>query len=83
MYYINQALHEAEKLNDSLSMAKHWITKAEILAFEKDFDSALWYGNSAKDYFHEDGYSSYKTNANITLADIYTAKGNLTKAKTF
>ncbi|ADR23596.1 hypothetical protein MATR_25490 [Marivirga tractuosa] len=82
MYYINQALNEAEKLNDSLSMAKHWIIKAEILAFEKDFDSALWYGNSAKDYFHEDGYSSYKTNGNITLADIYIAQRNLRKAKT-
>jgi DNA-binding CsgD family transcriptional regulator len=81
LYYINLALKEAKQLDDSLTMAKHWITKAEILSSFKTYDSALWYSNQAKDYFKEEGYNSHKTNVNIIIAGIYQAMNQLEKSQ--
>jgi ATP/maltotriose-dependent transcriptional regulator MalT len=81
LHYIDLAIKVAHELNDSLTIAKHWITKAEILSSFKTYDSALWYGNQAKDYFKEEGYNSHKTNVNIIIAEIYQAMKLYGKSK--
>jgi len=66
-FYSRMAEEAAIDLNDSLSLAKQWITKTKIFNAKGEFPAAIRVGNLCYNYFKEVGQGQYQVASALAL----------------
>jgi len=79
-FYSRMAEEAAIDLNDSLSLAKQWITKTKIFNAKGEFPAATRVGNLCYNYFKEVGQGQYQVASALALAQAHNGLSNKDRA---
>lgn len=80
LHYNDLAISEAKRLEDSLSLAKQWIVRAEIFNAKREYEVSKKWAQKSFEYFSE-GESGFRVTSAIQLADGLAGTGKNSEAK--